>query len=213
MKIHSILLATFLFPAALPAEEEVYRFEGETITDEPGKPAQSQNFIFTLTGDGDTDNCVWEIKEDSTAPSPKHVLAITKADAIDTSFPMALLKGKEKRFQDCTISVKFKITKGTVNQAAGIVFRAVDADHCYLARVSALDNSISVLRVNKKVRQRVATGKVSVPVNRWNALKITLKGTEMSFFLNDNKVLTAKDDVYPSGKVGLVTQEIGRAHV
>src|SRR5262245_28490587 len=99
MKTKLILLAAALLPWTTFAQEEAYDFEGENVTHPEGKASQSQNFIFTLTGDGDTDNCEWAVKEDSSAPSSKSVLAITRGDAIDTCWPIAFLKNKQ--FQDC----------------------------------------------------------------------------------------------------------------
>jgi hypothetical protein len=198
----------WLVAAALPcvafAEEEVYDFENEAVSETETAVKQSQHFIFTLTGDGDTDNLAWEIKQDGGAPSGKKVLAILKADAVDTCFPIVLLKGK--KYQDFDMSVKFKIVGGTVNQAAGLMFRAVDVDHSYFVRASAIDNSLVLMRVKKKERTKLNSAKISVGVNRWNSLRVTTHGSEMIVYFNDSKVLTTKDDIYPLGKVGMLTQ-------
>src|SRR5262245_15008644 len=160
MKAQRILwLAAVLLPCVAFGEEMVYNFENEAIND-AGAVKHGKEFVCTLSGDGDTDNMDWQIKEDSSAPSPKKVLAILRADAVDTGFPMALLKGK--KYQDVDLSVKFKILGGNVNQVAGLVFRAVDADHGYFVRASALDNSVVMMRVNKKQLTKLGSSKVSV---------------------------------------------------
>ena len=195
----------------LAAAQDSFSFEGETVEHPEGKASQSQHFLFTLTGDGTTDNCEWVVKEDASAPSPKSVLAILRADAVDTCWPMGLLKGA-KRYQDFTVSVRFKVLGGTVNQAGGVVFRAVDADHCYLVRASALDNSIALYRVNKAERHKLGTAKANVSTDRWHKLGVTAKGSELQVFFNDAKVLTTKDAVYPLGKVGVCTQADSVTH-
>jgi len=205
MKLQRILWLIILFlPCAVFGEEAVYNFETEAIMDTEGPVRQCKQFVFTLTGEGDTDNLDWQIKEDAGAPSPKKVLAILKADAVDTGYPMALLKGK--RYQDVDVSVKFKILGGNVNQAAGLVFRAVDSDHGYFVRISAIDNSVVLMRVNKKQLNKLGSGKVSVGLNRWNSLRVEAKGIEINVYYNDTKLFTVKDDVYPLGKVGMVTE-------
>jgi hypothetical protein len=205
MRPTPMLLLFVAAPLMAVGQERAFHFDNETITHPEGKAAQSQNFIFTLTGDGDTDNHQWEIKEDSGAPSPRNVLAITKAEAVDTCWPIAFLKGAE-RYQDSTVSVRFKIVGGTVNQAAGVIVRARDADHSYLIRASALDNSVVLLRVNKKDRARVANARANVSANRWHTLRVVMKGAEFECYLNDTKVFTAKDTTYPLGKVGMISQ-------
>ncbi len=206
MKTDRILLfASLLLSASLLRAQDVYNFEGESIKESAETAIkQSQHFVFTLTGDGDTDNMVWEIKQDGSAPSPKNVLAIVKADAVDTGFPMALLKAS--KFQDFDLSVKFKIVGGNVNQAAGLVFRGVDADHCYFVRASAVDNSVVLMKVNKKQRTKLASAKVNIGTGRWNSLRVVTRGSEMDCYYNDTKVFTAHDVDYPLGKVGMVTQ-------
>lgn len=198
------LLAATILPCVALAEEQVFNFETESIAVETGAMTQSQTFTYTLTGDGDTDNMAWEVKDDGGAPSGKKVLAILKADAVDTGYPVALLKGK--KYQEVDVSVRFKIVGGTVNQAAGLMLRAVDVDHSYIVRASAIDNSLVVLRVNKKQLTKLASTKINVGAGRWNSLRVTAKGAEMVIYYNDSKALTAKDDVYPLGKVGMITQ-------
>lgn len=210
MRTNLILLAASFLASGALAQEEVYEFESETITHPEGKASQSENFVFTLTGDGTTDNCEWTVKEDSSAPSGKKVLAIVSGDAIDTCWPIGFLRNKQ--YQDCVVSAQFKIVGGNVNQAGGLIFHARDADHSYLLRASAKDASLVLMRVNKKERTKLGSGKIAIAPNRWYNIKVVCKGTEIECHFNGAKVFSAKDAVYPVGKVGVISQADSVTH-
>lgn len=161
--------------------------------------------IFTCTMGGSTDNQIWEIQETSGAPSGKKVLAITKGEAIQTVFPVALLRGKENKFQNVEVSVKFRILGGTVGRAGGLAVRAVDVDHCYLVCASALDNTIVMYRINKEEHTKIGSGKANVSDKRWHTIKVVAKGGEMECYFNGSRVFGVSDATYLSGKVGLVS--------
>jgi hypothetical protein len=69
-----------------------------------------------------------------------------------------------------------------------------------------------LLRVNKSERTKLASAKATVGVNRWHTLKVSCKGAELTCYFNDNKVFTAKDAVYPNGKVGVIGQADSVTH-
>src|ERR1051325_4368898 len=163
-----LLVLLALFSCGPVQAQQTFNFDDEQ--------SSLSQFIFTLNGDGDTDNSVWKIEQVSDAPSPKQALAILKADALESSFPMALLKGV--KIQDFDASVKFKIAGGTVGQSAGLVVRAVDADHCYVLKASVHDNSLTLLKVNKQTRTKLCSGRIGIHLNHWHTLRITARGTK-----------------------------------
>lgn len=192
-------LVAVLVPWASVTAQLTLDFEGDAAGSEP------ESLIFTSTKGGTTDNHVWQIQEASGAPSGKKVLAITQGEAIETVYPVALLRGREHSYQNVEVIVQFRILGGTVGQAAGLVVRAVDVDHSYIVRASALDNSIVLLKINREEHTRIGSGRATVSPNRWHTLKLVAKGAQIECFFNDSRVFSATDATYMLGKPGLAS--------
>lgn len=181
------------------AQDLTVNFEDQTVGEEPS------NLVLTLTGEGTTDNHEWQVREDASAPSPKKVLAILKADALDNGYPAALVRGQ--KFQNFEATVRFKITGGAVNQAGGMIFRAVDVDHSYLLRASAIDNSLVLLKaVNRRERVPLASGRVTVGKDKWHTLVVRARGSEIQCHFNGARIFTVNDTTYPAGRIGFLSQ-------
>lgn len=181
------------------ARDLTVNFEDQTVGQEPS------HLVLTLTGEGTTDNHEWRVIEDASAPSPKKALAILKADALDNGYPAALVRGQ--KFQNFEATLRFKITGGTVNQAGGMIFRAVDVDHSYLLRASAIDNSLVLLKaVNRRERAPLASGRVTVGKDKWHTLVVRARGSEIQCHFNGARIFTVNDTTYPSGRIGFLSQ-------
>src|SRR5712691_4670991 len=112
-------------------KEFVYNFDGDTAGQLPAR------FHEALTGQGAKPQ--WVVKADPSAPSQPNVLAQLSTDKTDYRFPLAI--ADEGSFQDLEMSVKFKAVSGEVDQAAGMVFRLIDANNYYIVRANALEGN------------------------------------------------------------------------
>jgi len=120
------LIAASLLVAAGPAA--VVNFD----TAEAGKaPA---GWTATQTGSG---HATWAVVRDDSAPSKPNVLK----QSGQATYPVALKD--ETNLKDGFVEVKFKALSGKEDQAAGLVWRAKDANNYYVARANALEKAVA----------------------------------------------------------------------
>src|SRR6185436_1649708 len=110
--------------AAVIAASTTWSFE----SDEPGR--EPAGFTFAVSRRGMPGR--WVVQQDGAG----RVLAQLDADKTGSRFAMAV--AKDASFRDVGLSVRAKPVAGTVDQAAGLVWRWQDADNYYLARANAL---------------------------------------------------------------------------
>ena len=87
-----------------------------------------EGWTVTLTGSGDPK---WTVESDETAPSKSKVLKQSGR----ATFPL-LLKN-DTSIKDGFVEIKFKAIAGSQDRAAGIVWRAKDANNYYVTRANA----------------------------------------------------------------------------
>jgi hypothetical protein len=156
----------------------------------------------------------WKIVRDTTSPSPPFVLAQTSRDATAGRFPLAIWGGDS--FRDGEVSVAFKTISGTVDQAAGVVWRYQDPDNYYIARANALENNVVLYKVEKGVRLSIAPKgmpsrsygvKHEIPKGKWNTLRVVFKDSIYRVFFNGEQLFEAEDRTFTRpGKTGLWTK-------
>jgi hypothetical protein len=129
-------------PIQEPGKGFIYNFDNDTTGKLPTK------FHGALTGKGVAG--IWEVKADSSAPSPPNVLAQTSTDKTSYRFPVAI--ADEGTFRDLDLSVKFKPISGEVDRAAGLVWRLKDANNYYIVRANALENNVVLYKVENGKR-------------------------------------------------------------
>jgi hypothetical protein len=148
----------------------------------------------------------WEIVKDGTAPTPPYVLAQISADpASNTRSPLAIYEGLKLR--DGDVSVRIKPVSGKLGQAGGVVWRFRDERNYYLARANALENNVSIFRVENGVKIPLGAGvKHPIPRNSWSILKVSIRGDRFQVYLDHRRILEGFDKTFPDpGKVGLWT--------
>jgi len=190
----------------LAASAEVIRFEG-------GRPGTlPAGWTTAMTHNGEPGD--WQIVRDETAPSPPYVLAQVSRGRTAGRFPLAVWNGSTIR--DGDVSVAFKTVGGSVDQAAGIVWRYQDQDNYYIARANALENNVVLYKVERGVRSSIppkgrpsrAYGvKQQIPKGRWNTLRVVFKDSSFQVFLNGAPMFETDDRTFPNpGKTGLWTK-------
>jgi hypothetical protein len=101
-----------------------------------------------FTGKGDPK---WTVESDETAPSKSKVIKQFGR----ATFPL-LLKN-ESNIKDGFVEVKFKAGAGSQDRAAGIVWRAKDANNYYVVRANALEDNFVLYKTVDGVRTAVCT--------------------------------------------------------
>lgn len=165
-----------------------------------------EGWTSTLTGSG---NPKWTVESDRSAPSKLSVLRQSGR----ATYPL-LLKN-ETNIKDGFIEVKFKAIAGSQDRAAGIVWRAKDANNYYVLRANALENNVVLYKTVGGVRSELdIVGRkggygvsVPVPANTWHTLRVEFKASQFSASFNGRQLFEVEDSTFTdAGKVGLWTK-------
>lgn len=203
MRVLLLLIAVLPISAA---QSEMIRFDQVT----PGKlPA---DWTVAMTHAGAPPH--WEIVRDESAPSPPNVLAQLSRDTTAGRFPLAIWN--RASLQDGELSVAFKTVDGSIDQAAGVVWRYRDPANYYIVRANALENNVVLYKVENGVRTSIAPKglpsrsygvKHTIPRGRWNNLKVSFAHASIAVFFDQERLFEAEDATFPKpGKVGLWTK-------
>jgi hypothetical protein len=151
----------------------------------------------------------WTVEDDATAPSKSKVLKQSGR----ATYPLLLKDGTN--LKDGFIEVQFKALTGSEDRAAGLVWRAKDADNYYVVRANALEDNVVAYKTVNGVRSSLdIVGrkggygvKVPVPPQQWHRLGVEFKGNR-SKVLYDGKLLFEVEDATFSdaGMIGLWTK-------
>jgi hypothetical protein len=168
--------------------------------------ATPEGWTATLTGKGDPK---WTVESDETAPSKSKVLKQSGR----ATYPL-LLKN-DTNIRDGFIEIKFKAIAGSQDRAAGVVWRARDANNYYIVRANALEDNFVLYKTVNGVRSALdIVGrkggygvKVPVPANTWHSLRIDFKASRFKASFNGNQLFEAEDSTFAdAGMVGLWTK-------
>ena len=165
-----------------------------------------EGWTATLTGSG---NPKWTVESDETAPSKAKIVRQSGR----ATFPL-LLKN-DTSIEDGFIEVKFKAIAGSEDRAAGVVWRAKDANNYYVVRANALEDNFVLYKTVDGVRRAIdIVGRkggygvsVPVPANIWHSLRIDFKGPRFSASFNGKQLFEVEDSTFTeAGMVGLWTK-------
>ena len=160
----------------------------------------------TLTGSG---NPKWTVESDDTAPSKAKIVKQSGR----ATFPL-LLKN-DTSIKDGFIEVKFKAVAGSEDRAAGVVWRAKNANNYYVVRANALEDNFVLYKTVDGVRRAIdIVGRkggygvsVPVPANIWHSLRIDFKGPRFGASFNGKQLFEVEDSTFTeAGMVGLWTK-------
>ena len=89
--------------------------------------------------------------------------------------------------------------------AGGVVWRYRDENNYYVARANAVENTVSVFKVeNGRKIPLFADVKHPIPANSWSILKVSARGSRFQVFVDHRRVLEGRDATFSApGRVGL----------
>jgi hypothetical protein len=168
--------------------------------------AAPEGWTSTLTGSGDPK---WTVESDGTAPSKSKVIKQSGR----ATYPL-LLKN-DSSVKDGFVEVKFKAISGSQDRAAGVVWRAKDANNYYVARANALEDNVVLYKTVKGVRSPLdIVGRkggygtdVKVPAGTWHSLRVDFSGSRFRVSFNGKQLFEVEDSTFTdAGKIGLWTK-------
>jgi hypothetical protein len=196
----AILAATFFLLEMKDMSIPAISFESTQTGTTP------EGWTATLTGSGVPK---WSVESDETAPSKSNVLK----QSGQATYPL-LLKN-DTSIRDGFVEVKFKAIAGSQDRAAGIVWRAKDANNYYVTRANALEDNVVLYKTVNGVRTPLdivgrrggyGTG-VKVPANIWHSLRIDFKASRFVVSYDGKQLFEVEDSTFTdAGMVGLWTK-------
>ena len=184
---------------ACPASAETATFAADAV----GAPPAA--WTVTKTGRG---NPKWTVEVDTTAPSKGRVL---KQSGVAT-YPLALKTGTA--IKDGYVQTQFKAIGGKEDRAAGVVWRAKDANNYYVVRANALEDNVVLYKTvaGNRIELNTVKGdtyglKVPVPPNQWHTLRVEFAGSRFKVIYNAKLLFEVNDATFKdAGMVGVWTK-------
>lgn len=175
-------------------------------------PPGFTNVIYGRGGPGDWKVIMDDVKpliEPATPNAPvvtkQPVLAQLSRNPVDERFPLLLYENEV--FTDFTLTTRFKIVEGVLEQVAGIVFRVQDETNFYVIRANSLDKSLKYYKVVNGLRTPMIGPDLEIERNVWHDLKIEVKGNQFTAWLNNKQALPAiVDSSFSRGRIGFWTK-------
>ena len=185
---------------SIPVVAQGITFDTNTVGAAP------KGWILTMTGRGTPK---WTVERDDTTPSKGLVLK----QSGKATYPLALKEGTS--IKDGFVEMRFKPIAGSEDRAAGIVWRARDANNYYVVRANALEDNVVLYKTVNGVRSSLdIVGrkggygvKVPVPSNQWHTLRVDFAGTRFKVTLNGKPLFEVDDATFlEEGLIGLWTK-------
>jgi 3-keto-disaccharide hydrolase len=198
--IKTVLVIVALLAMGATAMAETVRFDADAVGKAPAGWTQAK------TGKGDSR---WTVEEDPTAPSRSKVVKQSGR----ASYPLLFRNGTS--LKDGFIDVRFKALSGSEDRAAGLVWRARDADNYYVVRANALEDNVVLYKTVNGVRSSLdIVGrkggygvKAPVPAQQWHRLRVEFKGRRFKVVYDGRELFEVEDATFgDAGMVGLWTK-------
>lgn len=165
-----------------------------------------EGWTLTKTGKGEPK---WTVEAEPTAPSKPNVLKQSGR----ATFPVAIKR--DTSIRDGFVEVKFKAVAGSEDRAAGLIWRAKDADNYYVVRANALEDNVVLYKTVNGLRtsleivgRRGGYGvKAPVPSGQWHALRCDFAGNRFKVTYDGQLLFEVEDATMANaGMIGLWTK-------
>jgi cytochrome c556 len=148
---------------------------------------------------------IWQVVDDSTAPSAPNCLALTKTDNYDGTFNLAMVD--EPTLQDVELRAHVKAVAGTEDQGGGLIWRCQDENNYYICRFNPLESNFRVYVVAQGKRRQLDSVQVELSAGRWYEVRARMVGEQITCWLDGAHQLSATDGtIRDAGRVGLWTK-------
>jgi len=145
------------------------------------------------------------LNENTPALTQRSVLGQFSMEVTDERFPILLYD--RETFTDFTLTTKFKLVDGVVEQMAGIVFRMEDEKNFYVIRASGFGNNVRFYKMVAGLRSSPIGPELPVPRGVWHELKIECQGSGIRAWLNGQEAIPPLTDTsFAAGKIGFWTK-------
>ena len=198
MMFQRLIIVCVLLALRAEAAELVLNFGS------PGVDIEPPGFTNALAGGGRPG--MWRaVKDDLSDATNQVVLAQLSADVKDERFPMLIYQ--KAKFDDFTLTSKFKIVDGVAEQMAGLVFRYQDEKGFYVVRASALGKNLRFYKVVGGIRSEPIGPSIPIERGVWYELKIQCQKNKIRIWLNGREAIPELTDTsFAVGQIGFWTK-------
>jgi 3-keto-disaccharide hydrolase len=208
MALHNIAVGATILAGALAfcmMEASIAMADQASFT-EDAVGASPKGWTATMTGKG---NPKWTVEEDPTARSKARVVRQSGT----ATFPLLLKEGTS--LKNGFVEIWFRAISGSEDRAAGIVWRARDANNYYVVRANALEDNVVAYRTVNGTRSALdIVGRkggygvnVPVPSGQWHALRVEFAGSHFKVIFNGKPAFEVEDGTFSeAGQIGLWTK-------
>lgn len=144
-------------------------------------------------------NSSWTLAEEESGTEKNRVMLYTPKSGTGT------LISNERNYADIIVEAKFKSAElNTTNPYLGITARMQDDKNFYWLRINTKANSVNLLRFldNKAVSLGSAAIEGGFKLNEWYNLKMSVRGSTITGYLNGVQVVKAEDSTLAAGGFG-----------
>ncbi|MBU6409797.1 MAG: hypothetical protein KGR98_05360 [Verrucomicrobia bacterium] len=174
------------------------------------------NFQSALAGAGQPGN--WRIISETepsalqpmipvvtpTAMVTRHVLAQLRAEPNNDRFPMLIYE--KGPFRNFTVTTRFKIAGGMVEEMAGMVFRYQNSSNFYVFRASALGENLRFYKMVNGVMGNFIGPAAVITTNAWHTLAVQCQGDQITCLYDGQPAMpTLHDTSFSTGRIGFWT--------
>jgi hypothetical protein len=212
-KVAVLLGCVIVIPMACTAQKHAGNARTEQKVSDTFDPyptgSPPPGWTTAVTGTGES---IWTVETCDNAPSRPHVLK-QSGQLANGSFPLCIKD--DTKLKDGFVEVQFKPISGTIDQAAGVLWRYKDKDNYYICRANALENNVVLYKVEKGKRTSLEiVGRKGgygveekVSPEKWNTLRVEFSGNLFAALFNGKKLFEVQDSTFvDAGKVGLWTK-------
>lgn len=146
----------------------------------------------------------WEIIPCQTAPSPPNLLKITRIKAPSGS-QFNICWTDTLRFRNGSIEVRARADAGHVDQGGGPMWRVLDKNNYYVARLNPLEDNFRIYFVKKGRRVMIASADVhGIKAGQWFTIRIDVNEDRITGWVNGKKLIQVRNSTFTKeGGTGL----------
>jgi hypothetical protein len=202
----AIIGITFAFYNAL--QSAPYKSSKEWYFDSYQAGALPKNFSYVQT---DTEQGLWIIKSDLSAPSKPNVIAKLPSNDTGSTFHIQLMPDGIVK-ANYQASVDFKIISGGQAQAAGLVVRFEDKEQYFVLLADSMNNIFSLCKAEPGQLLCYAEKKVVIPSGQWHTIMAIVSEEGIGGYLDGKLLLKLNNSHYLQGQIGVLTKEDTEAY-
>jgi hypothetical protein len=147
----------------------------------------------------------WGVIADDAAPSGGQAFGVTATKNYGQTFNLAIAEAPA--FADFEMTVKARAVSGVEDQGGGPIWRCADANNYYVCRFNPLEGNFRVYVVKDGRRRQLDSAQLPLEAGRWYEIKVIMRGTKMTCFLDGAELLHADDAALAGpGRIGLWTK-------